>query len=170
MSAVKDQGVCFGGIYDTDFAGALQLATVDGVGKILAFKKEDESSNENNGYLVDENGNEYLTKTYKTDVYQDGENGHIKFENGFQICWKSMTVNAGGTRWTDNLFYSNHNMGSWTSSFTQLRSVSAIAKSTTFWCTAAEASNTSAGTIRCFRPNENTAEIRLYICGYGKWK
>lgn len=37
MSAVKDKGVCFGGIYDINVGGSIQLSTTDGAKRILGF-------------------------------------------------------------------------------------------------------------------------------------
>lgn len=37
MSAIKDQGVCFGGIYDINVGGSIQLSTTDGAKRILGF-------------------------------------------------------------------------------------------------------------------------------------
>lgn len=125
------------------------------------------------GYFIDKEGNKFLPESGDDPEiieYQDGENGHIKFADGLQFCWKSMMINAGGTKWTDAIYYSDHNLGDWTSEFSTLRGVSATVKATTFWCSIAESSDTSAGKIRCFRPNNGKADVRVYILGWGKWK
>lgn len=103
------------------------------------------------------------------DSYSFANSGYIRFKNGFQIAWLYSNVTAGGTAW-GNVYYSDHNMGDWTKAFTSIYFAKATTNSATFWCTESEYSNTSGGTIRCFRPNNSTGNIGLRIVGIGKWK
>ena len=103
------------------------------------------------------------------DSYSFANNGYIRFKNGFQIAWLYLNVTAGGTAW-GNVYYSDHAMGNWTKAFTSIYFAKATTNSTTFWCTEASYSNTSGGTVRCFRPNNSTGSIGVRIVGIGKWK
>ena len=61
-------------------------------------------------------------------------------------------------------------MGKWSSQFTQIRTTFASINSSQFWCTASNYSNQSAGSVRCFRPNDGKANVKITIFAYGKWK
>ena len=103
------------------------------------------------------------------DSYSFGNDGYIRFKNGFQIAWRYISVTAGGTAW-GNVYYSDHSVGNWSVSFKEIYFAKATTNSTTFWCSEAGYSATSGGTVRCFRPNNATGGIGIRIIGIGKWK
>lgn len=103
------------------------------------------------------------------DSYQLGTNGYIRFTNGFQIAWVSQVVTAGGTAW-GNIYYSDHNLGNWPKPFSVCYTTAPHCNSSTFWASHSGANGSSAGSIRCFRPNANTGSIWVGATGFGKWK
>lgn len=98
-----------------------------------------------------------------------GSNGYIKFANGFCIQWKYASVTAGGTAW-GNVYYSDHSMGNWAIAFTNIYYAKAGGNSLNYWVTENGWTTTSAGTVRCFRPNSSTATNGIRILGIGRWK
>lgn len=103
------------------------------------------------------------------DSFQFNTNGYVRFKNGFQIAWKSQQVVAGGTSW-GSIYYSDHNLGNWVVPFVTCYVVNPYCNATTYWTTIGNASYSSAGTIRCFRPNSSTSTIWVGATGFGKWK
>lgn len=97
------------------------------------------------------------------------DNGYIRFDNGLQIAWKSVTASAGGTSWA-NIWYSDHEMGNWKVAFNTLFTCVASAKGTQYWCGYADSNTTNAGKVRCFRPNNQVNSVQISIIGIGKWK
>lgn len=112
-----------------------------------------------------------LTNITDIDSYSFGNNGYVRFKNGFQIAWNSQRVTAGGTEWSGTgVFYSDHSMGNWVKAFTNCYVVNTFCNNSTFWTTIANASATLSGNLRCFRPNNGTAEALVGVIGFGKWK
>ena len=112
-----------------------------------------------------------LTNITDIDSYSFGNNGYVRFKNGFQIAWNSQRVTAGGTEWSGTgIFYSDHSMGNWVKAFTNCYVVNTFCNNSTFWTTIANASATLSGNLRCFRPNNGTAETLVGVIGFGKWK
>ncbi|MBQ6546903.1 MAG: hypothetical protein IJL74_02770 [Bacilli bacterium] len=102
--------------------------------------------------------------------YNNGGNGYIRFNNGFQICWLTKTSQQlGGNAW-GNVYYSDHSMGNWVSSFTNCYAVWPSLQTLQYWSTCADWNTTSAGKIRVFRPNNSKATETLRIIGIGNWK
>ena len=99
----------------------------------------------------------------------DTNNGYVRFSNKIQIAWKKISVTAGGTLWTNGIYYSDHSMGNWAASFSSLFTYHAGCGALQYWTSCGSVSNTSAGTIRCFRPQANTAAIDVYIFAIGTW-
>lgn len=97
------------------------------------------------------------------------DNGYIKFANGFLLQWKTQTITAGGTTW-GNVYYSNHEMGSWEIGFNKLFATWSNIETPQHWCTNANQSKTSAGMVRTFRPNAGTVSAKICIFGLGTWK
>lgn len=96
---------------------------------------------------------------------------YIRFYDGTQIAWKSATVTAGGTSWSGTgLYYSDHAMGSWERPFTSIFSIWAGTNASQYWTTSYNVTNTSAGFVRAFRPNNSTLSITVYLTVIGKWK
>lgn len=104
------------------------------------------------------------------DSYSFSNNGYIRFKNGFQIAWNTQQQLAGGTLWTNNIYYSDHSMGDWVKPFTTCYIAIPYCNNSTFWTGMANASITSAGNLRCFRPNNGTANVWMGSIGFGKWK
>ena len=118
--------------------------------------------------VVNGNYNEYLNDSVVE--YQSGTTGHIKYNNGFQIAWVVLTnQTCGGNAW-QGLYYSDHSMGNWSSSFTVIYNTTPNVDSLQFWCSCGNISLTSAGTVRALRPNNTTATASVSIIGFGKWK
>ena len=105
------------------------------------------------------------------DSYSFANNGYIRWKNGFQIAWVYSNVEAGGTAWNGtSVYYSDHNLPAWIVSFSTLFSWQGNANSTTFWTSFAGATPSNAGKVRCFRPNDGTGNVGIYVVGFGKWK
>lgn len=96
-------------------------------------------------------------------------NGYVRFTNGFQIAWITKTVTAGGNAW-GNVYYSDHDLGNWAAPFETCYISTPYCNSGLYWCTITNVTATSAGTERCFRPNNGTASIYIGAIGFGKWK
>lgn len=98
-------------------------------------------------------------------------NGYIRYDNGLQIAWKSATVVAGGTLWGgSNMYYSDHSLGNWAASFTNIFNAISSVKASQFWTTCEAYTTTSSGSIRAFRPNSSTQSVVVSIVGIGTWK
>lgn len=104
------------------------------------------------------------------DSYNLGSNGYIRFKNGLQLAWLKKNVTAGGTLWTNNTYYSDHDMGSWSASFTELFFAIPTVDNNVFWASCINSSNSVGGSVRCFRPNNGTMNVNVSIIGVGKWK
>lgn len=106
------------------------------------------------------------------DSYSFGTSGYVRLTNGFQIAWTTKQVTAGGTLWSGTgIYYSDHPLGNWVVPFsTYPYTVHSHCNSLQFWANAAGSSATSAGTVRCFRPNNSTATIWVGAIAFGKWK
>jgi hypothetical protein len=98
-----------------------------------------------------------------------GNDGYVKFADGFMIQWKYLSATAGGTAW-GNVYYSDHAMGNWATPFTIIYFAKSSANSLTYWTTENGYTNTSAGTVRCFRPNSSTGTAGIRIMAMGRWK
>lgn len=103
------------------------------------------------------------------DSYSLNTNGYVRWKNGFQIAWNIQQNLAGGTAW-GNVYYSDHAMGDWIKSFTTCYMAIPYCNNSTFWTGIANATATSAGNLRCFRPNNGTATVWMGVLGIGKWK
>ena len=106
----------------------------------------------------------------KVEVIEQGKNNngsYIKYSDGTMKCWKILDVKAGGTKWTDTLYYSDHNMGKWAQEFRTIITSKATVFSKQYWCTQEEQTHESAGTVRCFRPNASKQDVRLMIEAWG---
>lgn len=111
---------------------------------------------------------EKLDKKIEVVEYGTDDNGsYIKYSDGTMKCWKIQNVEAGGTKWTDTLYYSDHNMGKWAKEFKTLITSKAIVLSKQFWCTQENQSCKSAGIVRCFRPNSSKQDVRILIEAWG---
>lgn len=95
--------------------------------------------------------------------------GYVKFADGFMLQWKYASVTAGGTQW-GNVYYSDHEMGNWATPFTTVFTAWAVANSLYYWVTANGYNSTSAGKVRCYRPNSSTATTGVRIMAIGRWK
>lgn len=103
------------------------------------------------------------------DSYLLATNGYVRFTNGFQIAWIYTSVTAGGTQW-GNVYFSDHTLPDWVVPFSVIFSWNGTVNAGTFWATFNGATTTSAGKVRCFRPNNGTAGVGIYVIGFGKWK
>ena len=98
-------------------------------------------------------------------------NGYIRYDNGLQIAWKSITETAGGTVWSGTgVYYSDHTMGDWAVPFTNIFNVISNINGAQYWATSYNFGNSSAGIIRAFRPNNGTLQVTLSVIGIGTWK
>lgn len=97
------------------------------------------------------------------------DTGYIKYSNGLMVEWQSLTATAGGTAW-GSMYYSDHQMGNWTISFTNLFFTIPTSSSALYTLASDAGTNTSAGMIRATRPNEGTANVKFKIIGIGLWK
>lgn len=111
---------------------------------------------------------EELDKKVEVVEYGTDDNGsYIKYSDGTMRCWKIVDVEAGGTKWTDTLYYSDHNMGKWAQEFKTIITSKATVFSKQFWCTQEGQSCKNAGTVRCFRPNVSKQNVRILIEAWG---
>lgn len=113
--------------------------------------------------------NEIVQNMGDIDSYLFDENGYVRFTNGFQIAWITKTVTAGGNAW-GNVYYSDHDLGNWAAPFETCYISTPCCNSGLFWCTITGYNALSAGSVRCFRPNNGTASIWVGVIGFGKWK
>jgi len=124
--------------------------------------------------VVNNNTDEMLNNEYsiivEKDINPEDGNGYIKYDNGFMIQWRGGSVTAGGTQWTNAIYISNHTIGNWKVPFTAVLSYWTGCSSYDFWTAAAGVSNTSAGTLRCFRPTAATAQVWVNVTAIGRWK
>lgn len=110
-----------------------------------------------------------ILNTTDVESYSLYQSGYIRWKNGFQIAWTSKQVTAGGTAW-GNVYYSDHALGDWSKAFNTCYICLPHCNSATYWASASGSSATSAGSVRCFRPNNSTATIWVGAIGFGKWK
>lgn len=96
--------------------------------------------------------------------------GYIKYSNGFMIQWKFGSGTGGGQAWTSPIYYSDINMGNWAVPFTVIFNYIPSVATSLYWCTSGDFNNTSAGTIRVFRPNNGTTTVYVRAFAYGTWK
>lgn len=104
------------------------------------------------------------------DWWNGGDDGGILFKTGVQMCWNRQSVTLGGNMWntSTDVWYSDHSMGNWARSFSWLVCVIPSVRVEQYWATAHDNhSNTSAGTVRVFRPNANTASGYVNVLGIG---
>ena len=95
------------------------------------------------------------------------ENGnYIKFSDGTMICTKSITGTLGGTAW-GNVYYSDHNIGSWAETFITIYNVVASIDANQYWCNVAGGGFNS---VRVFRPNNGTTTGTIRLFAIGSWK
>lgn len=100
-----------------------------------------------------------------------GANGYVRWKNGFQIAWLTQQINAGGNLWSGTgIYYSDHSLGNWVKPFTNCYICVPYLNSATYWGSVSGAGDTSAGSLRCFRPNSSTATIWAGALAFGKWK
>ncbi|MBQ2350421.1 MAG: hypothetical protein II393_04080 [Cytophagales bacterium] len=100
----------------------------------------------------------------------DAAGGYIKYSNGFIIQWKFNGGTGGGNAWTSPIHYSDISMGNWDVAFTTIFNCIPTVASSLYWCTCSEYGNTSAGTVRVFRPNYGTTTVWVRVFAYGTWK
>lgn len=106
----------------------------------------------------------------KVEVVEKGTNtngSYIKYSNGTMKCWKKLKVEAGGTLWNNNIYYSDHNMGKWAQEFKSLVTSRTTVFSKQFWSTQVNQTCTSAGEVRCFRPTSAISEVIILIEAWG---
>ncbi len=130
-------------------------------------------------YLSEENLNqmqkniEEEINTINEDVIIDKvlnkNEGYIKYENGYMRQWKTLKVKAGGTKYGE-LYYSDHIIGNWIQPFTNLFGVKSSADKIQFWTSEGGQNNTSAGTVRTYRPENTITDTTLYLEAHGLWK
>lgn len=127
---------------------------------------------ENNLNQMQENIEEEINRIDEDiiiDKVLNKDEGYIKYANGYMKQWKTLKVTAGGKSWA-NLYYSEHEMGNWIQTFTNLFGVNSSINIIQCWTTEARQSSTSAGTIRVYRPDATTVESTLYLEAHGLWK
>lgn len=101
----------------------------------------------------------------------DHTNGYVRFDNGFQIAWKSVTDVIGGTAWSGtSVYYSDTSMGDWAKPFNTIFTVVSSVFASQYWSTCFNYSNTSAGTFRAYRPNNGAQSNKITVIGIGTWK
>lgn len=139
----------------------------DTIGSLTSLK----TSNKNNIVSAINEIVSNMSSISDIDSYSLYQNGYIRWKNGFQIAWTSKQVTAGGTAWSGtSVYYSDHDMGNWVKAFNTCYICLPHCNSATYWASASGSSATSAGSIRCFRPNNSTATIWVGAIGFGKWK
>ena len=121
---------------------------------------------------TNEKGDKYsFEKHYTVTRYEFDDLSAIKYdilENKYYLIFSKATESdlfAMG-----NVYYSDHSMGNWAIPFTNIYFAKAGVNTSTFWCTESGWGTTSAGTIRCFRPNASTGSTGIRIFAFGRWK
>lgn len=124
MSAVKDQGVCFGGIYDTNLGGALQVAKIDIEDAIRKFNciNVTTAGTDLNDYT--ETGRYFFSSaTYAPDNRPVGSNGWLEVFKGSGSCVKQLWFRAGTNNSNDyNTYVRTRNASSGWSNWTDILS------------------------------------------------
>lgn len=100
-----------------------------------------------------------------------GNSGYIKWANGLMIQWVKTTVTMGGTLWSTTypVYYSDHSVGSWVTAFTAIYVAFESIGTQQYWHALDGWTTTSAGAVRCFRPNNTTQSNTIQVVGIGKW-
>lgn len=96
-------------------------------------------------------------------------NGYIRYSSGRQIAWKSVTATAGGTAWDNGTWYSDHSMGNWLVPFSAISVSIPSVSAPQYYAGQGSVSNTSAGSVRAFRPNAVTLSCTMRIYAEGTW-
>ncbi len=153
-----------------DVAGNLKLE-IDELGENLrneidVEKEKTEELNNTVSNIKNDVGEMNFLKIHVMERGTNSNGSYIRYSDGTMKCWKIKKVKAGGSKW-ENLYYSDHNMGKWAKEFKTLISSKATIFSKQFWCTQEKQTCDNAGTVRCFRPNANTASITILIEAWG---
>lgn len=106
------------------------------------------------------------------DSYSFGTDGYIRYNNGFQIAWVSITITGNFTAWAGSVYYLNSSTPTdWAVPFTTVYSQSASAGGVFYWTTWDAPTTTTPGMVRLLRINaQNNANVPVVITAYGKWK
>jgi|SRR5690625_762784 len=113
-----------------------------------------------------------LGRSRITEENLNASRGYIRFADGRQEAWVKQTGTAGGTLWTNGIYYSDVTMGNWAAPFSRVDSVfSSVGKtmSRQYWTGISDYSNTSAGIVRAYRPTSTARDLDFMIRGWGLW-
>ena len=126
----------------------------------------------NNIQLEEGTATDYMP--YKGVGYTSGTNDYgswIKFEDGTMICTKTIAGTPSSVNlWANNIYYSDISAGNWANPFTALINVQVSDSSSQYWCNICNVNETSSGTVRILRPDNNALAYEVRILAIGRWK
>lgn len=104
------------------------------------------------------------------EIPSTGGNGYIKYKNGLMMQWIIKQITTSSTLWTNSIYYSDHSMGNWAVPFVHIFAFSSQANSQLWWSTCYNMGNTSAGSVRFFRPTNSQSTMWVCVQAVGTWK
>lgn len=111
---------------------------------------------------------------YLNSIIESGQNENgwwFKYVDGTMICTKMLAGTPDSvTPWTSGIYYKDIPVGNWAKSFTALINVQVSSSSTQYWCNIGGVNETSGGTVRLLRPDNNPVYYETRILAIGRWK
>lgn len=109
-----------------------------------------------------------------TKVIPDNGNGYVRFCDGTQICWKSVSFsNVATTKAWGGVYETNDplDFGNWPIAFIDVPAVSITATSTAMTIESLrQTTATKVGNGRVFRASSGTYNPTFSVIGIGRWK
>ena len=141
--------------YDIHDANAVDLTSNQTVGGIKTFSNAPVVGSINlDGKTIDTNANDDMTyDSHIVDTIEDQGNGYIRYSNGLQICWGTITWQSDCSRSWGSLYETSRINGSYAKSFVNTPSVSVLGSI-----------EANSGIVECSSVGTKTLTPTIYLC------